>query len=99
METDVARKRPGDRRARPKAKPKPEPKPKPKPKQRETARLRKVREMFPTTRLMRICKVTRQAINAWHDVPPKHAIALERASKGALTKEYLAPNFYPATAH
>lgn len=63
-----------------------------------TVRLRKVLTLFPQPELARICRVKRQAVQQWRDVPPQHALAIEKASAGALTKEYLAPDFYPRPA-
>jgi len=74
-------------RTRPKAK-----------KPRRSARLRKVLALFPQPELARICGVKRQAVQQWADLPPQHALAVEKASGGELTKEFLAPNFYPRPA-
>lgn len=63
-----------------------------------TPRLRKVLAMFPQPELARICGVKRQAVQQWRDVPPQHALAIEKASGGELTKEWLAPDFYPRPA-
>jgi DNA-binding XRE family transcriptional regulator len=76
-----------------------------KPRQRRAAaltpRLRKVLERFSQPKLAKICGVTRQAVNLWlerGDIPPQHALAIEKASAGELTKEFLAPSFYPRPA-
>lgn len=63
-----------------------------------TARLLKVRKLFTTHDLVRICGVSRQALSTWRDVPAKHALAIAEASEGKLTKEFLAPNFYKRPA-
>lgn len=63
-----------------------------------SARLKRVLAMFPHPELAKICGVTRQGVHQWADFPAKHALAVEKASGGKLTKEYLAPNFYPRPA-
>lgn len=87
-------KRPAKGRTRPTLKPRPAPTKTP----RRTARLRAVLKLFGAPELARICKVTRQGVAQWRDLPAKHALQVEKASKGKFTKEFLAPNFYPATA-
>lgn len=66
--------------------------PKPKP------RLRAVLKMFPPAILADICGVTRQSLFYWKDIPPRYALKIEAASGGKFTKEWLAPDFYPAPA-
>jgi Bacterial toxin YdaS len=74
----------------------------PKPGRRRTAgqspRLRKVLALLPQPELAKVCGVKRQAIQQWRDVPPQHALAIEKATGGKLTKEFLAPSFYPRPA-
>jgi DNA-binding transcriptional regulator YdaS (Cro superfamily) len=62
---------------------------------KKSAKLRAVLKRFPAAELAGICGVARQAVYKWRDVPPAHALAIEKASAGVLTKEYLAPDFYP----
>lgn len=39
--------------------------------------------------------LTRQAIQKWRDVPPQHALELERLTKGKFSAHALAPDHYP----
>ena len=69
-----------------------------KPKPKLSPRLRKLFGVLPPDRVARACKVSRQAVAQWQDVPAKHAIRLEAATEKAGTKlarEFLAPGFYP----
>lgn len=63
-----------------------------------TPRLRKVLAMFGQPELAKICGVSRAGVQQWIDLPARHALAVEKASGGKLTKEYLAPDFYPRLA-
>jgi len=68
------------------------------PEAKKSARLRAVLKRFTLPELAKICGVARQAVYTWRDVPAAHALAIETASKGELTKEFLAPDFYPRPA-
>lgn len=57
--------------------------------------LEAVLKRFSASELARICGVSRQAVSGWTAFPSEHALAVEKASGGELTKEFLAPNFYP----
>lgn len=63
-----------------------------------TARLKKILAVFPHPELARICGVARQAVHQWRDLPPQHALAVEKASDGKFSREWLAPSFYPRPA-
>ena len=67
-------------------------------KRKMTPRLKKALALFGQPGLAKICGVTRQGVQQWTDLPAKHALAVEKASAGKLTKEYLAPDFYPRLA-
>lgn len=44
------------------------------------------------------CRVTRQAIEQWQEVPPKRVIAVEKVSQGKVTRHQLRPDIYPDEA-
>jgi len=69
--------------------------PKPKARPGSTKRLAAVFKIFSPKELAGIAGVTRQAVEKWQDIPAEHARAIEKASGGKLSKEFLAPNFYP----
>jgi hypothetical protein len=65
---------------------------------RPTKRLAAVIKLFPRPRLAELCGISLQAVHQWRDVPPRFALTLEKASEGKLTREFLAPRFYPSPA-
>lgn len=73
------------------------PKPAP-PSKKPSARLTAVLKLYTRPELAKVLGVSKQTVHQWHDVPARHALAIEQATGGKLKKEYLAPRFYPRTA-
>ena len=63
-----------------------------------TPELIAVLQTFTRPELARILGISRQSLHAWSYVRPQYALAIEAASKGKLTKEFLAPDYYPPKA-
>lgn len=61
-------------------------------------RLQRIFATFSIAELAKICGVRRQAVEQWEDLPAHHALAVEKASGGKFSKEWLAPSFYPRPA-
>lgn len=48
--------------------------------------------------LARACGVSREAVRKWKRVPAEHCRAIERASKGKITRQALRPDIFGAVA-
>ena len=66
-----------------------------KPKKAEAALERAIEIAGSGAALARLLGVTRQAIAQWDRVPPVHAMAIEKATKGAVRCHELRPDIFP----